>query len=72
MKTVIIPIIKKHRIGAVCGDIDEMIDRVREITENGEKRREMGERARQLIDSTYSASVTARLHIEFFEELMTR
>ena len=65
-------IVEKHRIGRICTDLDEMARIIGEITENGELQREMGERARQLIDTMYSTSVTAEQHMEFFKELKTR
>jgi glycosyltransferase involved in cell wall biosynthesis len=65
-------IIEKHRIGRICADIDEMARYVGEIAGNEDLHREMGERARQLVDTKYSASVTARLHMDFFKELKTR
>lgn len=65
-------IIERHGVGVVAADFDEMTDCVRDIAQNEEKRRIMGERARQLIDTTYSSDTTARQHMAYFEELIRR
>ncbi len=65
-------IVEKHAIGRICENIDEMARNVGEITENEKLQREMGERARQLIITTYSVSVTTSQHMEFFQELKSR
>ncbi len=63
-------LIRKERVGVVCGDIREMADCIEKLLADDETRAEMGRRARRLVEERYAASVLARKYLSYFGELL--
>ena len=62
-------LIAGERVGFVCDDLEDMAVRTASIAEDENTRREMGQRARRLIEARFAAPVAARAHMDHFESL---
>jgi glycosyltransferase involved in cell wall biosynthesis len=65
-------LIENERTGVVCGDLDDMTERIRRLLADDRERLEMGRRARMLVETRFAAPVLARRYLELFERLTAR
>ena len=63
-------IIRSHRVGAVCPDVDMMALAIRTLMIDRAQSRAMGERAVALVRDRFSSDVLGPRYVHFFEELL--
>ncbi len=56
-------------VGVVCASLDEQAAAVRDLVQDAAKRREMGRRARRLVDERFAPEPIARRYTAFFASL---
>lgn len=65
-------LIAKSGAGAVCGNLEEMVEAVRAIAGDSGTLRDMGERARAMITDNFSPEAIGPRYAGFFEELFDK
>jgi glycosyltransferase involved in cell wall biosynthesis len=64
-------LIENERVGVVCRGLDDMVAQVVRLLDDDAARREMGARARRLIETRFAAPVLARRYLGLFDTLLT-
>lgn len=63
-------LIRDEQLGAISGNLDDMVSHVQSLLSDDRARDAMGERARALVERRFSASVLGPQYVSFYEELL--
>jgi glycosyltransferase involved in cell wall biosynthesis len=65
-------LIAEEGLGALCADIDDLERKTRALIDDGDRLREIGERARRVVAERFSPAVLGPRYVAFFEALRAR
>jgi glycosyltransferase involved in cell wall biosynthesis len=65
-------VIAREQVGVVCNDVDSLARELSGLMDDPARRRQMGERARVLVERRYGADVLGPQYLAYFDELLSQ